>query len=249
MKFTSVAGAFAVAAGLSCMSAEALVGPADEGARFAAHTVMVLKRGTSGASYCTGIVIAADVVLTAGHCVASAGDTRVHFRDGEGQPVFRSISAIAIHPLYRANAVKTRERSIDLALLRLSEKLPERFRPVTFDPAQAVSLGARFRIAGFGVAREGRGETSGVLRSGLLVARAPLSAILLWAEDPQQKGLGACQGDSGGPIFSEPAGALVAVTSWAEGASGRGCGKLTQAALIAPQRGWIEDVLQSWRAK
>ena len=33
-----------------------------------------------------------------------------------------------------------------------------------------------------------------MLRSGVIAARAPLSSILLWAEDPNQKGLGACTG-------------------------------------------------------
>jgi len=38
----------------------------------------------------------------------------------------------------------------------------------------------------------------------------------------------------------------VAITSWSAGEGKSHCGKLTQAALIAPQRAWIERVLRGW---
>lgn len=229
--------------------ARALVGPAAEDAAFAPYTLMVLRSAQGRAGFCTGVVVSREAVLTAAHCVARIEDTRIHFKDAAGKPVLKSVAAIAVHPLYRANAAKTRERSIDLALVRVAEALPERFLPAPLDSGATISVGARFRIAGFGVAREGRGDTSGVLRSGRLAARAPLSSILLWAEDPQQTGLGACEGDSGGPIFAEASNTLVAITNWAAGAAGKGCGNLTQAALIAPQRAWLDGVLRGWGAK
>lgn len=237
---------------LTGAGAQALVGAAAEDNSFAATTLMVLQRGARGSGFCTGVVVARNVVLTAAHCVGSAQDTRVHFREGGGRQTTQQdllgVTAVSVHPLYRANAAKTRERSIDLALVRLAAPLPARFHAVEMERAPNIAVGAQFRIAGFGVAREGRGETGGILRSGVLAARAPLSSILLWAEDPQHNGFGACTGDSGGPIFSN-SGTLVAVTSWAEGAGGKACGKLTQAALIGPQMPWIEGVLRSWTTR
>ena len=109
-----------------------------------------------------------------------------------------------------------------------------------------MSVGARYRIAGFGVTREGGGDTAGTVHWGVLAARAPLSSILLWAEDPLKKNFGACEGDSGGPIFAGDSDTLVAITDWSEGQGKANCGKLTQAALIAPQRAWIAGVLKGW---
>ena len=210
-----------LAATLFSAPALALVGPAEEDSARAGVIVMVLRSGAGGAAFCTGVVVARDAVLTAAHCVARAETTKIHFREGD-RPVLLDVDAIAVHPRYRANAIRTRERSIDLALVRLRAPLPSRFSAATIERAPAISVGARFRIAGYGLAQEGRGVTGGVLRSGVIAARAPLSSILLWAEDPRKAGLGACTGDSGGPIFSE-GGGVVAITSWTTGDNGKHC--------------------------
>jgi secreted trypsin-like serine protease len=246
MRFTRSVGAVALLVAAAAQ-AQALVGPADEGGPLESHAVMVLKRAPSGAGFCSGVVVARNVVLTAAHCVAKLDDTRVHLHEVAGRPMLWPVSAIAVHPLYRANAIKTRERSIDLALVRTADPLPDRLSPVRLSSLAAMTSGLRLRIAGFGVAREGRAETSGVLRAGTLVVRDPISSLILWAEDPMKKGVGACTGDSGGPIFDESGATLIAITDWSAG-DGRGstCGRLTQGALIAPQRGWIEGVLASW---
>ncbi len=226
-------------------NARALVGDAREETSLAPYTLMLLTRAPRASGFCTGVVVARDVVLTAAHCVTRLDDTRVYFKDGD-KPVVRALAAISIHPQYRANAVATRERSIDLALARAAEPLPAFFRAASLDGARSVAPGERFRVAGYGVAREGRGETGGVLRSGVLVAREPVSSILLWAEDPAKAGFGACVGDSGGPIFAENSSTVVAIVNWATGQKGRGCGGLTQGALVAPQRAWIDGALRSW---
>ena len=241
---------FVVSLVAACLSltggARALVGASEENGPLAPYAVMVLKRAPSGAGFCSGVVIARDVVLTAAHCVAKLNDTRVFFPEPAGVPMLKSVAAIAVHPQYRANAVQTRERSIDLALVRTEAPLPERFTPVSLDDKGAVKVGAAYRIAGFGVAKEGWGDTAGILRWGNLTARAPVSGILLWAEDPKKKNFGACEGDSGGPIFAAETDLLIAITSWSEGSGKEHCGKLTQAALIAPQRAWIDGVLKGW---
>jgi secreted trypsin-like serine protease len=229
--------------------APALVGASAPGGALSSAVVMVLNRWAGGAGFCSGIVVAQNIVLTAAHCLAAPKDMRIHFRDESGQPVLVDIEANAVHPLYRAEAQKTRERSIDLALLRTALPLPTRFRAVTLDDGTAIAVGSRFRVAGFGVTQEGAGTSAGELRVGLLAARAPLSPILLWAGDPAHAGTGACTGDSGGPIFAATSDILVAVVDWATGTGPHHCGDITQAALVAPQRGWIESVLRGWGVK
>jgi hypothetical protein len=92
---------------------------------------------------------------------------------------------VAMHPEFRANAAQRRERSIDMAMLRLATPLPARFAAARLDQAGGVAAGARFRVVGFGLTREGDERSAGRLRAGELEARAPLSRILLWARDPR----------------------------------------------------------------
>ena len=95
----------------ACASASyalALVGPSSEDKSFAAHVVMVLKRGVDQAGFCTGVVVAPQVVLTAAHCVAATRDMRIHYRDGSGQPVFVEVRAVATHPGFRPDALARR---------------------------------------------------------------------------------------------------------------------------------------------
>jgi hypothetical protein len=224
-----------------------LVGPSSEDRSLAAHVVMVLKRGVDRAGFCTGVVVAPQVVLTAAHCVTAIRDMRIHYRDDSGQPVFVEVRAVATHPGFRADALTRRVASIDLALVQTQTPLDARFSPADLDDASAVVVGQPLRIAGYGVGREGEGATAGVLRSAALQVRAPLSAILLWAEDPSGQGSGGCTGDSGGPIFSGDGAKVLAITTWSAGTAGRHCGAVTQGPLIAPQRAWIDSVLKRWR--
>ena len=230
---------------LASSPSQALVGESDLNGPMAPHAVMVLTSSAKGAGFCTGVVIAREAILTAAHCVAALAKTMVFFKQGEA-PVFLPPAAIAIHPAYKAQAPRTRERSIDLALIRASAPLPAPFTPVMLDDRGAITVGADFGISGFGLTREGQGASGGVLHWGKLRSRAPLSSILLWAEDANGKGFGACEGDSGGPVFNLATNALVAITSWTEGEDKTHCGKLTQAALIAPQRAWMDGVLRGW---
>lgn len=87
-----------LAAALAVMlpgTAGAVVGgrPAPEAA---ASAVMVLS---SNGGVCTGIVVAPDAVLTAGHCVTGRAEHRVHYRDEAGAPVLAEIAARAPIPV------------------------------------------------------------------------------------------------------------------------------------------------------
>ena len=236
----------AAAVCLTASGALALVGSSNEDRSFAEHVVMVLKRGVDRAGFCTGVVVAPSVVLTAAHCAAAANDMRIYYKSDSGQPVLIEVQAVATHPKFRPDAPAKRLVSIDLALVRTQTPLDARFSPVALDEAGALAVGEGVRIVGYGVAREGEGTSAGVLRSGALQVRAPLSTILLWAEDPTGGGVGGCTGDSGGPIFSNDGTKVLAITTWSTGTAGRRCGALTQGPLIAPQRAWIASVLRKW---
>ncbi len=201
---------------------------------------MVLQRRGAAAGFCTGVVVGPRAVLTAAHCVPPGADIRVHFKDEAGAPVLLPTSAVVRHPGYRADAVARRERSVDLAVVTLPAPLPPRFHAAAIAGAVGTAVGARFTVAGFGLAREGEARTSGRLREADLAARAPLSGVLLWAEDPARGGAGACTGDSGGPVL-DASGAVAALTVWSAGDGRRQCGALTQAIWLAPYRAWIAE--------
>jgi hypothetical protein len=224
----------------------AVVGASEPGARFADHVVMVLTRGGEREGFCTGIVLQSRVVLTAAHCLGPTRDMAVYYRDSAGKPVLIAVAASAIHPLYRANAIVAREVSIDLALVETETPLDARFTPARLAEGDGPPVGAETILAGFGVAREGEAATGGTLRSARLAVRAPLSPILLWAEDPE--GAGACGGDSGGPLFLADGETVAALVAWTSGPErGKHCGLLTQGPLLAPQRDWIEATMARWR--
>ena len=215
--------------------AGAVVGGAEAPPRSA---VMVLS---SNGGVCTGIVLAPDVVLTAGHCAAGGLEHRVHYKDEAGQPVLVPLSGRAVHPGYDAGAIAGRRRSIDLALLRTASPLPARFAPAALSPAMPRA-GASLDLGGYGAARPGDPRSTGSFRSAALAVVEPHgpSRILVWLRAASGKA-GGCQGDSGGPV-SQEGGAVVAVTAWIGGA----CGGLTQGILVGPQRDWLDRTLAGW---
>lgn len=205
----------------------------------AASSVMVLS---SNGGVCTGIVVAQDAVLTAGHCAAGPAEHRVHFRDAAGAPVLVELSARTVHPGYDAGAVAGRRRSVDLALLRTATPLPARFAPTALSAAMPRA-GERLAVSGYGVAKAGEARTTGTFRSAVLPVVEPYgpSRILVWLK-PDAGAAGACQGDSGGPIAPQAGAPPVAVSAWVGGA----CGGVSQGVLIGPQRDWIDRTLAGW---
>jgi hypothetical protein len=239
-KFPAVA--LAAAALLSSASKScAVVGGAERQDGLLDRTVMVLS---SRGGVCSGVVLARDVVLTAAHCVTGAKEYRVHYRSPDGSPpALVGTARAAIHPGFRADAIRARRRSIDLALLQLEQKLPARFTPAVLSRAQPIQ-GEVVTVAGYGVAQERDIRSTGRLRSAELPVVEPFgpSRIVLWLDG--RTGSGACEGDSGGPLLLRQA--VVAVTTWSRGESERNCGSLTQGILLGEQRTWIDEVLARW---
>ena len=231
----------------------ALTAPADAMVRstpapqLSASSVMVL--GSKG-SFCSAVVLRPEIIITAAHCVTGSSDYRVHWRNDDGSPVLRDIKTIAIHPGFAKDAERKRQRSIDLALIRLAEPLPPRFHTATISSLMPRA-GERLTVAGFGIGTENDPTTSGVFRASTMNVIEPYgpSSILVWLTDPSASpnalGTGACTGDSGGPIF-DPTGKVIAIIVYAEGRGQAKCGALTQGLLLAPQRNFIDATLKKW---
>jgi hypothetical protein len=251
---------------LACAAqpAGAIVG-GSEGGPLAGATLMVLSdRG----GVCTGIVLERDVVLTAGHCVSGVGQVRIHWRT-VGEPVLREPAAIVPHPGFNEQAVAQRKPSIDLALIRLKEPLPDSFAAANLLSGTQPRAGQPIVVGGYGVAREGDARSTGTFRSATLAVTEPYGPgkLVLWASNAAPGGTssdaargassdiargassdiarGACTGDSGG-VLARSDDAIAAVTTWASGSGKAKCGNVTQGILVAPQRSWIDVTLKSW---
>ncbi len=210
------------------------------GAELEARTVMVL--GSRG-SVCTGTVIGPRTILTAGHCVAASKEHAVAYIEN-GTPVLQAVRSVRIHPGFSRNA----RVSVDLALVRLAEPLPARFRAVRLDDGgKAHDVGMERTIAGFGLASDGDEKSAGTLRRATVtVVPRHYPRFLRLAADSGT--LNVCKGDSGGPVLADASAAptVIGVVYAAENVQGTRCGRLAQAVRVAPQRGWIDGVLAGW---
>jgi hypothetical protein len=239
-----LAAALALASPGLASPAHAVIGGQPENGALAARTLMILS---SNGGVCTAVVLADDVLATAAHCVTGPHEHRAHYRAADGTPVLLEIAAKVVHPQYDADAIATRRRSIDLALVRLAQPLPSRFVSAILATAN-VREGGIVTLAGFGTTDESdkSGRAMGTFNSVDLAVVEPYgpSSILLWLSDARGAGRGGCQGDSGGPIVSGAG--VVALSTWTTGAGSRNCGALSQGVRLGPQREWIDTTLARW---
>jgi hypothetical protein len=212
---------------LAASPAAAIVGGAENAGPLGAASLMVLS---SNGGVCSAIVVAPDAVLTAAHCAAGAAEHRVHWRGDDAQPVLIAPAAKDIHPGYVANAIATRRRSIDLALLRLPKPLPARFSQAVLS-GTPVGAGTALEVGGYGFCRKATRARP---------ARSARRPSRWWSRTPRARS--SC-GRAGAPA-SAPAAAIqagrsrrgasvVAVVAFAKGAKGRDCGDLTQGTLLS----------------
>jgi secreted trypsin-like serine protease len=235
------------AAALGFAPASAMVGGAPPAANGAGRSV-VMVLGSYGTA-CTATAIARDLLLTAAHCVQPGADyKRVASEPGQ-TPVLKDISRVERDPQFELKKLFAHVATADVALLKLTEPLPERIAPVPLDDAtQPVTPGDAFVVAGFGVTVRGDGRTGGTVRAATLVATGQPGTLQIRLVDPRTKddrpGLGACAGDSGAPVFRDKAGTLtvVGVVSWSTGPKlTGGCGGLTGVTPLGRYRAWLVE--------
>jgi hypothetical protein len=232
------------------LPASAMVGGAPAaGAAIARHVVMIVG---SGGTFCTGVAIARDLVLTAAHCTLPGAEYKLMEFDAAHQPVLRDVAQIARHPQFDLKTLLAHRATADVTLLKLAAPLGAAFAPAPLAaPAQAVVPGDAFTVAGFGVAVRGDGKTSGTLRAAKLIATGHPGLRQIRLMDMQTQGevagLGACTGDSGAPAFVTQDGrlAVAGVVSWSTGPKlTGGCGGLTGITPLVRYRDWIVETAQ-----
>jgi S1-C subfamily serine protease len=202
----------------------------------ARHVVIIV----GARNLCTGVAIAPDLVLTAAHCVPSAGKYRLVTFEGR-RPEVKDVASVAAHPQFTPRA-----DAPDLALVKLAAPVAN-LTPVALSERRVPpSVGDRFIVAGFGVGVQGDRKTAGKLRAVTLVATDRPSSQQFSLIDPQKlgeaAGFGVCNGDSGGPVFEERDRALVGIVSWSARTDGEPtCGFVSGAIPLARYRYWIAE--------
>lgn len=174
----------------------------------------------AGAVVCSGVLVAPDAVVTAGHCAGAAGAALA----GGSGAARAAVRAAAIHP----------DPAVDLAWLALDADLPARVRPLS---PLLPEAGETVSIAGFGATADGADDAGALRTAALEVVDADPGALLLFAP-----GANACSGDSGGPVTVErPDGEhLAAVVVAVDPAC---LGGRTVALPLARGRAWLDAEL------
>ena len=231
-----------------CAPASAMVGGATPVSGDRAAVMITGQRG-----FCTGTLIARDLVLTAAHCVTAGGDHKLIEFDANRQPVLRDIARIAIHPQFNMQTFLGHLATADVALLKLTAPMASASPVAMMVEAPKVAPGDRLVVGGFGIAALGNERSSGTLRSATLTATGKPGNLQIRLVDPAtngaRAGLGACTGDSGGPAFQERNGQflMVGVISWVTGPNNTdGCGGLTGVTPLSLYRGWIVETAKKF---
>jgi endonuclease G len=199
--------------------------------------------------YCTGTLIAADLVLTAAHCVAGGPppDVRVNTVDGTSGPAL-AVREVHIHPDW--------ETTYDAALLVLDRPVSGVApRPLIPDCARAALVdGARVTVAGFGDRGLERNAPTGELYQADLTITGldcPTSEGCNAAIRPDGEliaageiGVDSCYGDSGGPLYLRTGTGdyLAGVVSRATFSATADCGEGGIYVRTDPLAGWIESI-------
>jgi hypothetical protein len=153
---------------VSALTVNAIVGEAPlANQSIARHVVMVIG---SDNTFCSGVVIAQDLVLTAAQCIHPGANYSLV---GFDRLVPKYVAKIFLHPEFDPASYLRRRMTADVALLKLIAPLPPAYAPVALTDSP-VSAGSRVIVAGFGQANAGDNKSvAGVRAASLVVTGNP----------------------------------------------------------------------------
>jgi Trypsin len=254
MTITALRFSLILLAATLCLAtpSQAIVGGGVTGPEIVGRSVVTII-GSHG-TVCSGSVIAPNIVLTAGHCIAP--DTSYRVLDYTTQPPRLLTAQKAVtHPQFSLQSMLAHRATADVALLLLPSPVPSKVPAILGAPRNPIAPAAHFMIAGIGVTVSGGDAGIGTIRAASLVATGQPGRLQMRLVDPAtnntRNGLGACTGDSGAPVFEyqNERAIIVGVVSWSTGANNSaGCGGLTGVTPLTAYQDWIVQTARGWGA-
>jgi len=238
----------ALASLLMSAPAFAVTGNAPPATGWAARPIVMIvdPRG----DLCTGTAIAADLVLTAAHCVTRKTVYEVKPYQ-TGQTI--KVASVAMHPRFSMAAYSASRATADVALLKLASPLPDIVAPASLAQSRRVAAGEALTIAGFGVTRAFSDAGLGIPRMAKLTVTGKPGSLQIRLIDAnardQRIGLGGCTGDSGAPAFDGDTPSVIGVVSWSTAPGNEtGCGGLTGVTPLIGYRDWIVETARKFNS-
>lgn len=214
-------------------------------------------------NFCTGTLIASDVVMTAAHCIADFAQAVGVTQDqlvkniavGFGTQVLKQISPSSqirlvknfiVHPDYVIDSVKqaTTVAMHDIALLRLSSPAPSgaQVAPLVTKDRNLLRKGLQVTLVGFGLLNaQPAQEAKQMMEVNVSIDNPAITSTQFTYLNIG--GRSSCSGDSGGPAYVKlPSGQLgvIGITSWGDTL----CKKIGAYTSVPAFSDWIQQALQ-----
>lgn len=212
----------------------------------AAQFPTVGQVGDATGVFCTGTLIAPNVVLCAAHCAADDKGAQA-IKDNEGCFILGGVTyatrKIVIHPTYKG-FVGDVDGQYDVSLLVLASPVPNITPTLLYRKTPAT--GTTLTIAGFGElgtgASGGNGNfpANGTIQTGTTTLERITSTFLHWNFDPGESDT--ASGDSGGPAFIDENGVryIAGITS---GGTGEGFNNDSFDTRVDAIAAWVDSVV------
>ncbi|HEY6564800.1 MAG TPA: trypsin-like serine protease, partial [Pirellulaceae bacterium] len=198
--------------------------------------------GDTSGFFCTGTLIGAQFVLTAGHCADGVGNTAGRFRVGN---TTYATSQVLVHPQYNDNAIGS-DNAHDIAIYKLNQSVSG----ITPSPIYraAPQVGQILTLVGFGAGgtgNAGHDGSFGTKRVGTTPIDQVTSRLIHWDFDNNGES-NTAPGDSGGPAFLVVGGVfqVAGVTSGGDQANA-GIGDHSFDTRVDAYQSWIDPIVNA----
>lgn len=236
----------------------------------ASHTVSIMDPDPEIGQYCSAVVLARDVLLTAAHCFNDKSRRAYAFfgtaynpkLSMKQQPLVK-IRRIAVHAQYSQEKGDTYDSKIadaerpedlvspgrplyDIALAYLDSRIPDSYQPTPLAGGAVDLVNGEITTAGFGCTTTlCRGKTNILRKVSMRYVKTFPEASMVALTSGQRSG--SCSGDSGGPDFIDEGGILRVFALVSTGPDACEAG-LSVDTLIEPYKGWIDQAISAVRS-